>query len=56
MSVAKHLVQGAIGEVLGFRDVVKADADRSVLEDGTEELLALLQGFLRTLALRDVFG
>ena len=55
MSIAKHLVQGAIGEVLRLGNVVKADADGSVLEDRTEELLALLQGLLGTLAFRDVF-
>jgi hypothetical protein len=41
--------------ILRLRDVIKADADGSVLEDRTEEPLTLLQGFLGTLAFRDVF-
>ena len=55
VSAAQHLVQGAIGEILRLGNVVKTDADGGVFEDRTEELLALLQGFLGTLAFRDIF-
>src|SRR5271163_3323877 len=34
---------------------MKTDADGGVLKDRSEELLALLQGFLGTLAFRDIF-
>src|ERR1700751_4967621 len=54
VSVAQHLVHGAIGEILRLRDVVEADADGGVLEDRTKKSLPLLQGLLGTLACRDV--
>src|SRR5580704_4288594 len=55
MSAPEHLVYSMVGEILRLADVIKADADRGVLKDRTEELLALLQGFFGTLAFCDIF-
>ena len=48
-------MQGTVGEKLGLGYVIKADAYGGVFKEGTEELLALLKGLLRTLAVGDIF-
>lgn len=56
VGATEHLVQRLIGVTLASVSVENADSDLGALENGSKELLACLQGFLRACAFRNVFG